>query len=92
MLWNFIFFSRYYIEKKDEGKDTWTKVKSSTVPDTHYTVQNLTKNAAYEFRVIAENRAGQSPPSEPSSKVVAKLPYGKSAHQQMFVVIATTQS
>ena len=70
-------FSRYYIEKCDAGKDTWAKVKISSVPDTHFTVSNLTKGAAYEFRIIAENRAGKSPPSEPSAKVVAKLPYGK---------------
>lgn len=68
---------RYYIEKLDAGKDTWTKVKAAPVSDCHLKVSNLTKNAKYEFRVIAENRAGKSPPSKPSEKVVVKLPYGK---------------
>uniref|UniRef100_A0A3P9GXZ1 Protein kinase domain-containing protein n=1 Tax=Oryzias latipes TaxID=8090 RepID=A0A3P9GXZ1_ORYLA len=40
--------------------------------DTHYTVTNLFGGTSYQFRVIAENKFGQSAPSETSGPVMTK--------------------
>ncbi len=40
--------------------------KGVTVPDSKWTVPGLQDGKEYEFRVTAENKAGQGPPSLPS--------------------------
>lgn len=51
----------YYIERKKLGAHTWVKCNTtSTVPYTHYTVNNITEEGNYEFRISAVNDFGRS--------------------------------
>ena len=67
----------YILEKRDTAKDRWVKVTRGTIKETSFEVKDLTKDVEYEFRVSAENKAGIGEPSQPSKRVVAKLPYGQ---------------
>uniref|UniRef100_A0A671S3A4 Uncharacterized protein n=1 Tax=Sinocyclocheilus anshuiensis TaxID=1608454 RepID=A0A671S3A4_9TELE len=62
--------TNYIIEKCATTAERWIRVGQSR--DTHYTVVNLFGKTSYQFRVIAENKFGQSAPSEPSGPVVTK--------------------
>lgn len=60
----------YIIEKSPTTAERWQRVAQSR--DTHYTVINLFGGTSYQFRVIAENKFGQSAPSETSGHVMTK--------------------
>lgn len=62
--------TNYIIEKCATTAERWIRVGQSR--DTHYTVVNLFGKTSYQFRVIAENKFGQSAPSEQSGPVVTK--------------------
>jgi len=64
--------TNYVIEHREEGLASWTRATKDTISKTSYTVNGLTANSVYEFRVAAENKAGVGPPSEPSQPVAAK--------------------
>ena len=66
----------YYLEKQDTAKDRWVKVTRGAIREMTFEVKDLVKDAEYEFRVSAENKAGIGEPSQPSKRAVAKLPYG----------------
>ena len=64
----------YIIEMKKPMDSKWSVVNANFNIDTNsHTVGKLTAGAEYVFRIIAENKAGKSEPSEPSD--LAK--YGK---------------
>lgn len=71
----------YTVEKREIGKDRWVKVNRAPTTETTLSVQDLYEGKEYEFRVKAENKAGVGEPSQPSKKVVAKLPYGELSRQ-----------
>uniref|UniRef100_A0A4W5MNR9 Uncharacterized protein n=1 Tax=Hucho hucho TaxID=62062 RepID=A0A4W5MNR9_9TELE len=60
----------YVVEKCPTTADRWERVAQSR--DTRYTVINLFGGTSYQFRVIAENKFGQSQPCEPSGPVTTK--------------------
>uniref|UniRef100_A0A8B9H615 Uncharacterized protein n=1 Tax=Astyanax mexicanus TaxID=7994 RepID=A0A8B9H615_ASTMX len=62
--------TNYIVEKCATTAERWIRVAQSR--DTHYTVTNLFGKTSYQFRVIAENKFGQSAPSESSGPVVTK--------------------
>lgn len=62
--------TNYIVEKCATTAERWIRVAQSR--DTHYTVTNLFGKTSYQFRVIAENKFGQSAPSEQSGPVVTK--------------------
>ncbi len=66
----------YTIEKRDRFSPRWTKVNAVPVEETTFKVPGLNEGSEYEFRVIAENKAGLGKPSEASTPIVAKPPYG----------------
>lgn len=53
------------------------KIKILYFQDTTFTVQGLTENGEYLFRVMAVNENGQSAPLEGPNPIIAKLPFGK---------------
>ena len=62
----------FFFVGSSEFKTEWeadpddTKKNQSYV---YYTVGNLKPNTGYQFRIIAWNEVGASPPSDPSNKV-----------------------
>lgn len=56
----------YVIEKKKKDDKDWTRANPLLCPDLTYTVPNLIEGDEYEFRVIAVNEVGDSPPSPPT--------------------------
>ncbi|CDS41841.2 expressed conserved protein [Echinococcus multilocularis] len=62
----------YHVERKEPKSNRWVKITLKPVPETEYTDGSVTAGRDYEYRVIAVNKAGPSPPSEPSAVVTAK--------------------
>ena len=67
----------YTVERKDTTSTRWVKAHSDLVEETTLVVTGLTEKSEYQFRVIAENKAGPGPASKPSDVFMAKPPYGK---------------
>jgi len=67
----------YVLERCQLPRTSWTKANKKPVPDTMFTLENLVEGAEYKFRVSAENAVGVGKPSEPTSPITAKDPYGK---------------
>ncbi len=53
----------YIVEKREAGTEHWSKALTYQVPDTEVTINDLTDNTEYEFRIRAVNKAGESEPS-----------------------------
>ena len=59
--------TNYVVEMRKPGDRKWTLMNKGTpVSETSFTVTDLKEETEYEFRVTAENKAGQGPPSLPS--------------------------
>ena len=67
----------YTVERKETTSTRWIKVNADLVSKTSLLVTGLTEKSEYQFHVIAENKAGPGPASEPSDVYMAKPPYGK---------------
>ena len=52
----------YAIEKRDAGRQQWTRVTRVGPKETEYTVPKLLEGRGYTFRVMAENAEGLSEP------------------------------
>ena len=65
--------TNYIIEMKSSYTYTWNVVNiGQKVTSTTFTADNLIEGTTYEFRVIAENKAGRSEPSSPSIGVIVR--------------------
>ena len=62
----------YVVERRTGSRWIQLKLKAEK-PE--YEVNDLLEDQRYEFRIIAENKAGQSQPGEPSKPVAAKNPW-----------------
>lgn len=67
----------YIVEKKEDFMTRWVNATRDAIHKTALTLNDLKEGSEYTFRVIAENKAGQSKPSEPCRPFKAKKPYGK---------------
>jgi hypothetical protein len=63
---------KYLVEKREKGKGPWVKGAEVGPNTTKTSVNQLEEGKEYEFRVIAVNKAGNSPPSECSAAQIAK--------------------
>ena len=67
----------YYVERRQAYTSRWSRVNTQPVTSPMFTVKNLIEGDEYEFRVVAENEAGVSKPSETTSTFIAQDPYTK---------------
>ena len=67
----------YIIEQRESFARSWTRVLETKTTDVECTITGLKEGSEYQFRVSAENKAGVGKPSEPSTPLVAKSPYGR---------------
>nr|XP_006823015.1 PREDICTED: titin-like [Saccoglossus kowalevskii] len=65
----------YVVEKREQFSSRWSKSSRETITELKYTVKELVEGSQYEFRVIAENKAGLGKPSDVAGPRVAKPPY-----------------
>ncbi|XP_074803884.1 myomesin-2 isoform X3 [Natator depressus] len=62
----------YYIDKREAHHHNWHEINSSPVKERIYTVEDLTENSFYEFKVAATNLVGIGLPSDPSEHFMCK--------------------
>ena len=67
----------YILERCQLPGSRWAKINKKPISDTMHTVTDLVENVDYQFRVSAENAVGIGKPSEATSPVKVKAPYGK---------------
>ena len=67
----------YILERCDTSSETWIKVNKEPTKDLTFKCTDLKEGSEYEFRVVAENKAGLSKPSDVSDRFTAKPPYGE---------------
>ena len=58
----------YIVEQKDVDSTRWNRITAKPITDTTYEAAGLKPNKEYQYRVMAENKAGTGPASEPSDK------------------------
>ena len=76
--------TNYIVEKRIQGEVKWSVVNRNVpCPEETFTVTGLRPETLYEFRVTAENKAGQGPPSDPSKP----FKYGESAYYQIHYIL-----
>uniref|UniRef100_A0A8B9IK88 Myomesin 2 n=1 Tax=Anser cygnoides TaxID=8845 RepID=A0A8B9IK88_ANSCY len=62
----------YYMDKREANHQNWHEVNSSLITRTIYTVEDLTEDAFYEFKIAAANIVGIGQPSDPSEHFKCK--------------------
>ena len=64
------------MEYRAEGAFKWKQATDDQIPETTYIVKSLKEDVVYEFRVAAQNKAGQGPFSENTMPVKAEEKIG----------------
>ncbi|ESO91797.1 hypothetical protein LOTGIDRAFT_121777 [Lottia gigantea] len=64
----------YWIEKREQGTDNWSRCNVQPCITNMYNIPNLIEDRKYEFRIFAENEAGMSKPSMACNAVKIKDP------------------
>lgn len=59
----------YIVECREYGSNNWYQVSDYNVRDCEFTVPNLKEFHDYEFRIVAENKAGKGLPSLPTAPI-----------------------
>lgn len=67
----------YILEKRDQGRSSWTKVATLGADEMEYCVKDLTEGKEYFFRVSAKNEVGTSEPIEMDKALSPKSPFGR---------------
>jgi titin len=70
--------SGYYVERSTSSKAArWIRITKDPVPELKYNVTELVEGNEYQFRIIAENKAGMGPAGPACDPVLAKDPWDK---------------
>jgi len=67
----------YLVERCTVPSARWMRVTREPVTEATFKVTQLMEDTQYEFRVIALNKVGESPPGPKSKPVLAKDPWGR---------------
>ncbi|RUS90387.1 hypothetical protein EGW08_001882, partial [Elysia chlorotica] len=67
----------YVIMKRDEKRPTWSPAGKCDATTTAFKVKDLLEGTEYFFKVVAENKAGQSDGLETDASTLVKSPYDK---------------
>ena len=67
----------YTVERRLTSSSRWVRVNTELCSDLTLKASDLVEDNVYVFRVYAENKVGEGPPSEPSAEATAKDPWGK---------------
>lgn len=67
----------YVIMKRDAKRSTWSNAGKVNASTTEFKVPDLIEGTEYYFKVVAENKAGQSEPLETEKAILVKSPFGK---------------
>ena len=68
----------YYVERRATAGKRWVKITKTAITELTYSDSDVMEDNEYEYRIIAENKIGQSEPGESSKAVIAKDPWGES--------------
>ena len=68
----------------------WQRITKSANPHLKYIDSDLVEGYEYEYRVMAENKAGLSDPSKPSNRFVCKDPYSESFDTAFMIFLGYT--
>ena len=68
----------YYVERCLAGSSRWIKVAKDSITGLETRLDGLVEGNEYQFRIIAENKVGQGPPSSATKPCLAKDPWGNS--------------
>jgi titin len=79
----------YHLERKMTSSTRWAKVNKAIITELNFKDDDLSEGMEYEYRVMAENKAGVGPPSSPSKPFKAKDPWGEFDKIMFRVVYAT---
>ena len=64
--------TKYHVEKRTKGSYKFIRFTDDLITDCQYQVKDLIENNEYEFRVFAENKQGESLPSDPTRTFKAR--------------------
>ncbi len=63
---------RYHVEIRTKNEVKFSRFTDDFISECEYEVKGLIENHEYEFRIVAENKIGESEPSEPTRSFKAK--------------------
>ena len=75
----------YVILKRDHKRSTWSPAGKCDGSTNEFKVKDLTDGTQYFFKVVAENKAGQSEGLETQTSTLVKSPYGESTVYTEFI-------
>ena len=82
----------YNVERREKRSMRWIRVNKTPITDLRCRALGLSEGNEYEFRVFAENQAGQSKPSETSALIVCREPISPPGQPGIVRIINTTRT
>ena len=67
----------YHVERRLTSSNRWLKVTKETLTTMTFKDTDVVEDNEYEYRIMAENKVGVGPPSEPTPPVKAVDPWCK---------------
>ena len=69
----------YVVERRQSYSTRFVRIAHGLTYNTYYRDNNVYEGVDYEYRVAAENEAGEGPHSNPVGPVIAREPFGELA-------------